>query len=219
MEPRSSSKGCASKRFSPWGVRRGRRVHGQSPTDHRSDSPPRESARLEAERHGLVDRAALAFGVSTCSHTRLTNRVDAPGHGILTCAYASEVDQLDPTRRDLQPVPCGTAAHSLAPWTTHQDPDQVRTNSASHQTFPPFVAGQKRGQTCTTSRRRICWDERAPRPGTAPCPRPRRLSDKDGLGLSRNDSEPINPRCPSSTERSQHQVSTGGVRTGDDVGF
>ncbi|MEW5351105.1 hypothetical protein [Streptomyces sp. 16-176A] len=27
------------------------------------------------------------------------------------------------------------------------------------------------------------------------------------------------PRCPSSTERSQHQASTGGVSTGDDVGF
>lgn len=61
-------------------------------------------------------------------------------------------------------------------------------------------------------------------PSAGPCPCPRRLSERAGLGLSvrsppRNDSESINPRCPSSTERSQHQVSTGQVRTGDDVGF
>ncbi|MFD5337735.1 IS3 family transposase [Streptomyces hawaiiensis] len=52
-------------------------------------------------------------------------------------------------------------AHSLAPRTTHQDPDQARTNSASQQTIPPFVAGQKRGQACTTSRRRTYWHSRS----------------------------------------------------------
>jgi len=37
--------------------------------------------------------------------------------------------------------------------------------------------------------------------------------------LLRGDSGSIGPRCPSSTERSQHQVSTEEVKTGDDVGF
>lgn len=46
---------------------------------------------------------------------------------------------------------CG--AHSPTPRTTHQDPDQERTESA-HSTFPLFIAGQERGQACTTSRRR-----------------------------------------------------------------
>lgn len=40
---------------------------------------------------------------------------------------------------------------------SHQDPDQVRTNSAQQQTIPPFAAGQRRWWACTTSRRRTCW--------------------------------------------------------------
>lgn len=58
---------------------------------------------------------------------------------------------MDAQRRSLQPVPCSTTTHALAPRTTHQDPDQVRTGSAWHSTFPLFAAGQKRGQACTTA--------------------------------------------------------------------
>ena len=79
----------------------------------------------------------------------------------LTCTYALAPDQLDIRGRFLRHVPCGTAAHSLAPRTTHQDPDQVRTYPAWHSTFPLFIAGQERGQACTTSRPRTCWDHSA----------------------------------------------------------
>ncbi|SEE40582.1 hypothetical protein SAMN05216532_8121 [Streptomyces sp. 2231.1] len=74
-----------------------------------------------------------------------------------TCVNGIDVDHVDTGRRFRLPVPCGTAAHSLAPRTTHQDPDQVRTEPAWHSTFPLFVAGQERGQACTTSRRRPSW--------------------------------------------------------------
>lgn len=37
--------------------------------------------------------------------------------------------------------------------------------------------------------------------------------------LSGNDAPWLTTKCPSSTERSQHQVSTGATKTGDDVGF
>ncbi|MBA9049593.1 hypothetical protein BJ996_006324 [Streptomyces phaeogriseichromatogenes] len=48
---------------------------------------------------------------------------------------------------------------------------------------------------------------------------PRSGSISQSGHLPRKDSVPINPTCPSSTQRSQHQVSTGRVNTGDDVAF
>lgn len=160
----------------------------------------------------------------TSDHRRVTNPATHSRHRALTWTYALTLDQLDARGWFLRHVPCGTPAHSLAPRTTHQDPDQVRTYPAWHSTFPLFIAGQERGQACTTSRPSICWAERAPRAGATPCPCPQSRVAKPGrpltqfayraTALSRSA-----PRCPSSTECSQHQVSTGRVSTGDDVGF
>lgn len=65
---------------------------------------------------------------------------------------------------------------------------KIRTSRGPKHRAEPLTyatcAGQQASHPCTTSRRRICWDERAPRPGAAPCPCPRRLSGKAGLGLS-----------------------------------
>ncbi len=72
-------------------------------------------------------------------------------HKNLTCENTPFLDQLDPTRHQLQPVPCSIAGNSFT-GTTYQDPDQVRTNTASHWAIPPVAAGTKRARPCATSR-------------------------------------------------------------------
>ncbi len=125
------------------------------------EAPPERSDRASSNGSEQKPRLGMAPGTGFTASPSLTplsrtertpaNRRD------LTCNFARAPERLDTHGRSLRPVPCGTAAHSLAPRTTYQDPDQVRTDSAWHSTFPLFVAGQERGQACTTSRRRNCW--------------------------------------------------------------
>lgn len=94
---------------------------------------------------------------------RRMNRQTAAGRGRIAAIRASRPKRRASDARHRRPSsPPGPHRKAPAPTgrssvRSHQDPDQVRTNSASHQTFPPFVAGQKGGWACTTSRRRTCW--------------------------------------------------------------
>ncbi len=85
----------------------------------------------------------------------------------LTCSYAPDLDHLDHTRRDLQPVPGGTVSSERAaaanptepqPQGLHQSrsgpfPDQ-RSRQSPHRCHIRRSASRLR---CTTSRRRTCW--------------------------------------------------------------
>lgn len=89
-------------------------------------------------------------------------------------------DPMDATRRFRLPVPCGTAGESSA-GTTYQDPDQVRTDSASHRAIPPVATGQKRVRSRTTRRRRTCWSTWADDTADAPAHSDRRPTEHHGV--------------------------------------
>lgn len=68
------------------------------------------------------------------------------------------------------PIARTAVAVRTEPTPPEQDPDHVRTSSRP-KTAPTTVSpGRCRCSCCTTSRRRICWDERAPRADAAPRP-------------------------------------------------
>ncbi len=129
-----------------------------------SVGPAHQVCRRPGVGRGLGDHGARPDGGEPVGvlhryscHAAITNPTDA-----LT-SRGSDLDLRarpgPPGRPETTSTTCAMwyRAHSLAPRTTHQDPDQVRTESAWHSTFPLFVAGQKRGQACTTKRRRTCW--------------------------------------------------------------
>lgn len=106
----------------------------------------------------------------------------------------------------------------------HQDPDQTRAMALNRAHAVHHLQSSAGISLVYHQQTKNLLGRTHTRPGTAPCPCPQSRTAKPGLPLG-----PVNyhaaalsrsaPRCPSSTERSQHQVSTGGVSTGDDVGF
>ncbi len=136
----------------------GQTPHGQFGPDHIRATLNGTASVEDAARQAAVHRSLQRKPQSAMANCTTTPRHGKPTRSSHVAIEQSRItNPTDALTRFLRHVPCGTAAHSLAPRAIHQDPDQVRTDSAWHSTFPLFVAGQERGQACTTSKRRTLW--------------------------------------------------------------
>ncbi|TQL00807.1 hypothetical protein FB563_5935 [Streptomyces puniciscabiei] len=142
-------------------------VHVRNPTSLKEPDPPwlDGQRRLLAELRGRYanSRARKWLGRSSASYA--PNR--RASSSWVPAALRERTARHAPARpsRTAPPLPA-TRRHrkdASLPARGHQDPDQVRTDSARHSTFPLFVAGQKRDQACTTSRRRTSFVATRPR--------------------------------------------------------
>ncbi|MDQ0829228.1 hypothetical protein QF032_001072 [Streptomyces achromogenes] len=164
------------------------RIRAETPPG-RTSAGPRHITRVSHSHHQLGRRSRTKRLRPAISCPQWTG-IDAPG-------------------RSLQPVPGGTVNAGQADAATPTEPPP----RDRHQSRSGPVPGRRSRQRshgchirrsasclrCTTSRRRICWGERAPHPGAALCPCPQSRAAKPGRPiqsgrLPRNGPEPISPK-------------------------
>jgi hypothetical protein len=130
-----------------------------------------------------------------------------PDQEDLTCSFAPALEWLDARGRSLQPVPGGTVnAGQVDAATPTEPPPRDRHQSRSGPVpvrrspqCPPGCHIRRSASClrCTTSRRSICWDERAPHRSALSVPAEpsgRAGSAYQSGRLPRNGPEPISPK-------------------------